>query len=99
MDLKMSSNIADQLSEGDKQQTFGGKSLRGECSSLVAQLRDEVLQILEPELKAQEESSERVVVRTQILMRDAVEYKNKLEAMKNRYTARLQQVSSALVKK
>ena len=98
----MSSNIADQLSEGDegdKQQTLGSISLRGECSSLVAQLRDEVLQILEPELKAQEESSERVVVRTQILMRDAVEYKNKLEAMKSQYTARLQQVSSALGKK
>ena len=74
----MSSNTADQLLKGGQQQTFGSKSLREEYSSLVTQLRDEVLQILEPELKAQEESSERVVVRTQILMRDAVDYKNKL---------------------
>jgi len=99
--------VTGQLVKGDQQKTMrgqqnlpiGGKSLREECSGLVTQLRDEVLQILGPELKAQEVASERVVVRTQILMRDAVDYKNKLEAVKSQYTARLQQVSSALGKK
>merc|ERR1711874_833877 len=66
------------LGTGQEFPSPGTNSLHVQVGSLVTQLRDEVLQMVEPELRAQDEANERMVTRAQILIRDAVEYKNKL---------------------
>jgi len=93
-------NSSGQRGEGDGKEPSAAEPEVGivvseELGKWASELRDEVMMMV-PTLQQQEEEDESMVTKAQILLRDAIQYEQKLAALKNQYTARLDQVSSSL---
>ena len=92
--------------QGDFNGVDDGESHEGSTSfllserlgSLASELRDEVM-TMQPSIQKQEAEDEGLITSAQQILRDAIEYREKLDALKEQYGARLGRVSDALAVK
>jgi len=72
--------------------------LSEKLGSLASELKDEVM-TMQPSIQKQENQDKSIITSAQKILRDAIDYREKLDAQKEQYAARLGQVSNALALK